>query len=260
MHLIFRIFCSLSIFAASVCFADDRANPNELFSQANQAFEAANYPQAISLYNQLVENQKSSANLYLNLGTAHFRNGSPGQAALWFRRADHLRPGMPEVRYNLEYLQRHLGSHSFSGEVSQKLLLRVSPKLLSWAAWGFGWLALFSLLAVLFWRRRSLKPLLVVVMIFTATISAFLFWSKNYRFEKLAPHNFATVTDSLSKAMVAPIPDSEPVIDLPEGSEVKIVENTGPWLYVAIPGDFIGWVHHSAVEPNWPLPELEPQN
>ena len=30
-----------------------------------------------------------------------------------------------------------------------------------------------------------------------------------------------------------------------------------PWLYASIPGDLVGWVHHSSIEKNWPIPDRE---
>ncbi len=48
--------------------------------------------------------------------------------------------------------------------------------------------------------------------------------------------------------------DSAPVISLPEGSEVRIIQDTGPWIYALIPGNMVGWIHHTSVEKNWPIP------
>lgn len=228
--------------------------PQQLIEEANAAFEAGEFPLAIDLYSQIVAQKQASATLFINLGSAHYHNGSPGKAALWYRRADHLKSDLPEVEHNLDVLKQNLGHHAFNTEPWHDWLSKVPENLIKCIAWACLWIALLIVLALLFSKRVSIKPMLVVFFIFFVTISITTFYLQNYRTNHLDPTNFATVTDAQSKAMVSPAPDSEPIIDLPEGSEVKIIEDTGPWLYVSIPGEHLGWVHHSSVEQNWPIP------
>ena len=234
-----------------------RANtaPDDTFQQANSAFESKDYGKAISLYESLVRKSYAADSLYLNLGTAHYRNGSPGRAALWYRRAACLNPGMAEIRQNFEFLRRQLGILEFAGDQWRQTLLRRSPALLGWGAWLLFWASLFIVGSLFFGKNLQSKPLLVVLLIFAAIGSAGFFWIGNYRAKHLAPENFATVVVPGTSALAAPAPDSAAVIALPEGSEVRILQDTGPWLYAEVPGKLVGWVHHTSVEKNWPIPE-----
>lgn len=244
----------MSVEDLKTAFRADREAVRRVYDAANRAFENKNYGEAVDLYQLLVTGEQASDSLYLNLGTAHFRNGSPGVAALWFRRATHVKPGIPEVRQNFEFLRRQQGLLEFGAAEWQRFLLRLSPGLLSWAAWIPLWMTLFSLLFVIFGSRLTIKPLLIAAAFFAATGSAAFFGLGWYRAKHLAPENFATVVEKGTSALTAPAPDSDPVVSLPEGSEIRVIQDTGPWIYASIPGDVVGWVHHSSIERNWPIP------
>ncbi len=232
------------------------SDPDAIYRRASVAYESGNYNEAVSLYLSLVSGDFASDTLYLNLGTAYFRAGSPGKAALWFRRAAHLNPSMPEIRQNFEFLRRSLGLLEFADAGWQRFLLRLAPAPLRWAAWVFLWAALFALYgAVGFARWRNRRSLLVAGAILATALSAGLFWVTDYRADRLAPANFATVVAPGTAALVSPAPDAAAVISLPEGSELRVLEDTGPWLYAAVPGGVVGWVHHGSIERNWPIPE-----
>ncbi|MDF1755267.1 MAG: hypothetical protein P1U89_20930 [Verrucomicrobiales bacterium] len=246
-------FSKLSPAALQKAFESDKSLINQVYEEGNIAFEKGNFSDAIQLYQLLVAGGQSSDSLYLNLGTAYFRNGSPGTAALWFRRASLLTPEMPEVRQNFEFLRRQQGLLEFSAAEWQQMLLRISPVSLQWAFWLSLWGALFSLLWLFLGKRRTFKPLYWVTLFFGGVFSIGFFWLASYRENQLAPRNFATVIVGETSALVSPAPDSDPIIGLPEGSEIRILEDTGPWIYASIPGDLVGWVHHTSIEKNWPI-------
>ncbi len=233
----------------------DPSTGGRLFARANAAFESDDFAKAVLYYETLVRGGKASETLYLNLGTAHFRNGSPGRAVLWFRRASLLNPDSPEVRQNFKFLSMQLGMLSFSDGEWQQRLLAMSPTALTWFACLCLWLVALAVLAICSGFRPQLRPAYYLVAFFSLCASVTLFWLLDYRTDRLDPVRYATIIEPDTSALVAPAPDSAPVIALPVGSEVFIVEDTGPWIYASIPGDLIGWVHHSAIEQNWPLPE-----
>lgn len=248
----------------------DRPIPvKTIFDEANAAYEANNFNRSTELYQRAVSEGYAADLLYLNLGTSHFRNGSPGKAALWYRRAAHINPSLPDIQQNFEYLRSSQGILEFGTKTWEQTLRRVSPLLLIWIAWLSLWVTLFCLLVFFLTKRRRVKPILVLISCFAIANTIFFFAIGYYRKFELAPSNFATVIDAESSAYSAPAPlniqeathnnqQQQIIIQLPEGSEVKILENTGPWFLVLIPEstdrNLVGWVHHSSIEPNWPIP------
>jgi len=260
-HGFWGLVSALLLFLASIAAADDSSlkvdvlgERDDVYRNANAAFESNLYPQAIEYYEKLVSENHVADSLYLNLGASHYRHGSPGRAALWFKRALHLNPAMPEVRQNFEFLRRQLGLLEFAEQGWEKLLLRLPLSLFRWTGSLFIWLALLSLLATVFGKKNTVKPLLIIGLIFSLSVATLTFGLGRYRTAHLAPENFATVVVPESSALVAPAPDSAPVISLPEGSEVRIIQDTGPWIYALIPGNMVGWIHHTSIEKNWPIP------
>ena len=49
-------------------------------------------------------------------------------------------------------------------------------------------------------------------------------------------------------ARFAPAESSKAVGEIPEGSEVRILDAGGPWTYVEIPGGARGWIDRAALE------------
>lgn len=225
----------------------------EIYRKASEAFETGDFKEAIRGYQSLVDGSLSSPDLYFNLGTAHYRNGSPGHAALWFRRATLANPGMPEVAQNFEFLRRQQGFLEFAESDWERFLLGLHPAQLQWSGWILFWSGLFLLVANFLFRLRPLAPLMIGLGSVAIACSICVFSIGHFRASQVAPDNFATVIVSDTSALVAPAPDSAPVIALPAGSEVRILQNTGPWLYASIPGNLTGWIHHTSVEPNWPI-------
>ena len=69
-----------------------------LGQQADSAYNAENYPEAISLYKQSIEREGRSDDIYYNLGNAYYRADKPGMAVLNYdARCDStLQTRMPE--------------------------------------------------------------------------------------------------------------------------------------------------------------------
>jgi hypothetical protein len=74
-----------------------------------------------------------------------------------------------------------------------------------------------------------------------------------YRSTNLAVENFATVLSAETDAFTSPTPDAKKVIDLPPGSEVRLLQRSDKWSYVEIPGDLRGWVRSDTIAPVWPI-------
>ena len=74
-------------------------------ADADSAYNAKEYAKAISIYNELIEENGTSAPVLFNLGSAYYQAGDYGQAMLNYLRARRLDPGNEEINANLRYLQ-----------------------------------------------------------------------------------------------------------------------------------------------------------
>ena len=80
--------------------------PGEAFVNANAAYEAGRFSEAIELYRRLQDSGVESGHLYYNLGNAYLRNGELGQAVASFRRSLIFQPRDQDVRANLEFARK----------------------------------------------------------------------------------------------------------------------------------------------------------
>lgn len=226
----------------------------EVFSSANADFEKGDLEQAELKYESLVENGLVSADLYFNLGTTQYRLEKPGEALLWFRRAQIIEPNAPEIPQNIEFLKNKIGFLEF-GDTGLGSLLRTLPSGIGkWLGSTLLWLGAIAMISpfCLPSLREKLSGYLVLGIVFLM-FGYVSFRLDRYEETRVAPHNFATVIASGAKALTAPSPASKAVIDLPPGSEVRIIQQTGQWRYVDIPGELRGWVRAEQIEPVWPV-------
>ncbi len=225
------------------------------FAEANQLFEAGDPAAASSAYESLVEQGHLSAELLYNLGATKHRLGQSGEGALWMRRALVLEPGMPEAGQSLAFLRSHLAFFEFAERPLDRFLGSLPPAFGPWSVslcvWG-GLVALAS--AFLVPRLRPNRSALAALGIALLAVALAAFLASRHRREHLAVENFATVVLPETAALAAPAADAKPVVELPPGSEVRLLQAAGPWSYVDIPGELRGWVRSEAVVPVWPIP------
>ena len=118
-----------------------------------------------------------------------------------------------------------------------------------------GWLGVLLLAAaVCLPRFRSFRPGLFVGGAFFLALAGAGFYGLHAWESRLDLPNQAVIVAKNSLARSGPVPDAEPIIELPPGSAVRVVRSRGPWQYVDIPGGLRGWVHGSELEVIWPMP------
>ncbi|MCF6313555.1 MAG: tetratricopeptide repeat protein [Verrucomicrobiales bacterium] len=223
------------------------------YQKGNALYEAGKYQQAGKKYLDSFEQGLHSEELFYNLGNSFFKQENYGEASLWYRRALVLNPHMPEPRQNLRALKNRVGLLEFENKGYLKLLSHFRDNELISTLTLCIWIALLSLAAALWVNKlRPWRALLISVSILFALISvASILALKRYR-QEVSPDNRAVITSANAVAQTAPVPDAKTVIELPPGSEVRIVTDSGPWQYIDIPGGIRGWVRSEALNLLWP--------
>ena len=228
------------------------------YEKANSAYQDEKYDQAARLYQKSLQQGQISEELFYNLGNTYFKQQNYGDAALWYRRALVLTPRMPEPRQNLRTLKKRVGLLDFELKGVDQIISHFRESELIYLFTGGTWIALLCLGALLFIKSfRPWRSLFVIATcLFAALAAASFFGLKTFR-NRIAIDHRAVITAPDAIAQTSPVPDAKTVIELPPGSEVRIVTDGGPWQYIDIPGELRGWVRSNAVTPLWPptLPE-----
>ena len=222
-------------------------------AKAVEAYEAARYDEAIASWLQVAPYDALSADTLYNIGNACYRAGSPGHAALYYRRALARDAGHAEARQNLRFIERKHGSITVRRPDYQYALARIP--LDGWKAmvWSALWLCLMAALAFPATRRGSKWRVAAgFAWVFGPLLLAcgwlgWRYFPNDAEFAPPARQAVIVVPDAVLHADAART--SPEVIDAPPGSLCEVVRESGRWCYVSFATRTRGWVNRDAIEP-----------
>lgn len=248
------------IFIATLGLGAPAARAADVATQAQEAYDAAKYDEAIQLWLEAGTYQELSADTLYNVGNACYRSGSPGQAALYYHRALVRDSSHQEARQNLRFLERKYGAITVQRPDYQFALAKFP--LTAWKSVFWGGLWLCGLALLVFPATRPTARLRVVAVgalvigpvVISIGMLGWRYFPNDAEFaavekqaviiaEKVALHTDAART-------------SPEVIDAPPGSLCEVITESGRWAYVAFATKTRGWVPMESIEKV--LPEKPP--
>lgn len=235
----------------------------QVYQQAREALEKGKYTQAQYLGEALTKRNPPalSAGVFTLIGHARYRQNDLGRAGLWYQRAQLLDPANPEVRQNLRHLDEKVRPFLFHehSPLAEWSLVASKNTWITVAAAGV-WLVLLAVLwAVLASGRKS------GVVTWVLVCAGILLFIPSATFAAVRPAPEARVKDVMVitgtdvSAYTAATVTSGSVIDLPPGSQVRLLEKRGAWSYVQIPSGeepLRGWVETATYTPLWPWSDV----
>jgi Tetratricopeptide repeat/Bacterial SH3 domain len=235
-----RALCLMASSVGMAIFAT-LALAESSFEKGNTAFEAGDYAEAVKAYEASIQEGVSGANVYFNLGNANLRAGEKGRAVLNYQRALALRPGHPEAIANLAYVQRSLNLPAAPATAWSQFVEWMGVDAVAIVAAIGAWVVLAGLVALLGpWPQPALGWSLV--MTGGAPLIAGLFLLYGLRGGARDPGRAIVVSDNGTKAHYAPADNSREVQVLPAGTEIRLLQDRGSWIYVEVAGGLRGWV------------------
>lgn len=222
-------------------------NPGEIFREANALYQAANYSEAASLYESLLDRGfKNSAVLY-NLGNAYFKENRLGLAILHYERARGLEPRNPDNLANLRYASSLL---EYRIEDKRNWYHRALEAVLRFftveeigilflglgASFWAGWVCLLYGQKGTPWGWR-MKTLLVFFLL------AFGLWLL-----KEIPIREAVVLKPQASVRYGPSHKDQVAFRLAEGMKVGLQKKLESWSRVTLPNGETGWIFEEEIE------------
>ena len=241
------------IFAAVTLLGSPIARSAETSKDpALAAYEAARYDEAIQLWlNAGDYNQLSPDTLY-NIGNACYRLGSPGHAALYYRRALVRDPGHRESRQNLRFIERKCGAITVHRPEYQYALAKVPLSIWQGGVWTGVWLC--GLAALVFPATRSgakIRIAAICALILGPLVAAggYLGWHYFPNDAEFAPFSAQAVIVADQTVIRSDASRTSPeVIDAPTGSLCEVIRVAGDWSYISFATQTRGWVLTTAIE------------
>lgn len=227
-----------------------------LFDEGNRLYQQGDYAAAAESYSAVVEGGFESAEVYYNLGNAHFRLGDVAHAVLNYERAALLDPANEDVQANLALVTRMLQD-------------RIEPLPRFWVLSVFEWwMALVP--------RGWLEALVAVcyIVLGSTTVALVLDRSGRRRAAALRRIAYAGAVGTVvlggtlltreagwalpeqaivmaGEARVLSAPSEEgglTVFTLHEGTKVRIDRRSGEWAEIVLADGKVGWLPLEALE------------
>ncbi len=245
-----RILTILFLSLATSLHAQD---PAALMKQGNEAFKNADYTQAASSYEAILNAGYENADLYYNLGNAYYRLEEFGQAVLNYERALRLKPNFRDARQNLELVQSK--TEDQITPLPEFFLAKWAKSFIGWfspAGWRVVLLIILALLGALLvffflcndyrWRKNSLIGSILATCLLLIAIAAAIASSASFNH-----HDKAVVTEPMIVVKGSPETSSIDKLVLHEGTELDIEETLGDWHKVRIADGNTGWVQSDEI-------------
>ena len=241
MRLAARI-AALWIVVAGLLCTRALAGPDGEFAVANRAFAEGDFPAALRAYERSLA-AELHANALCNLGNTCFRLGKPGPAALCYERALVLQPRQPDAATNLRLTREKSGARLLDQPWWEKVLTWFSPGTSAAIALGTAWF--FTLAAAsLAWRKKYGAAFWSAGfgVLIAAGFGAAIYWETGERGQ------IGIVIAERATVHPEPAEHSKPGESLPGGSQVRVIGESGGWVYCLLPGGQRGWLPAASVE------------
>jgi tetratricopeptide (TPR) repeat protein len=238
------------------------ARAADIAAQAQEAYDAAKYDEALKLWFSAGTYDQLSADTLYNIGNASYRSGSPGQAALYYRRALARDSGHQEARQNLRFLERKYGSIVVQRPEYQYALAKFP--LSTWQAvfWTGVWICALALLVFPATRPGARVRVVAVAALVLGPVlisAGVLGWRYFPSDAEFAPLSRQAVIIAEKTTLHTDAARTAPeVIDAPPGSLCEIITESGRWAYVAFATKTRGWVPIESIEKIIPDKTPEP--
>ena len=235
----------LLIMVSAVGDTSAQITVDEAIQQAESAYNAGDYRTAATLYQDLVNNQFVSFEIYYNLGSAYYELGLLGDALVNYRRAQLINPrhgqlNMMIVRIRSERVDFQgdeaalLDALATTSETSFRLSEIGWTVLVLWSGW-FVMLTLWVLRAK--WRNQLLYPLVIVGALLLVGLSLLL-----PRLYVMEQRPGAVVIELTAPVMSGPGEGYLEIMQLFSAAEMRILDEEGDWIKFILPDGRRGWI------------------
>lgn len=250
--IIYILLIALSI--NSTTAQNTNADKQSKWEQANKLYQNDEYTTAILLYEELLNADQHSAQIYYNLGNAYFKNNNLGKAILNYNRALLLDPSDEDIQHNLMIANaRTIDKIEPTPQFFIKTWLVDFGGIFSSDTWAILSLVFLgtTLFGVTLWLISTTLPIrklgfycaLISVVI---TITSVIYSQSAYN--KQTSQSQAIIMNSGAPVKSSPSASGKDLFLLHEGTKVEILNTMDHWDEIVLEDGNKGWIQQSALE------------
>lgn len=226
---------------------------NVSFDKANTLYNNGDYAAAISLYEQILEDNQHSSELYFNLANCYYKLNMVGPSIYFYEKALLLEPNDSDIINNLGFARKmtidnineipKLGLVKFTSAIINRL------KADQWAVVCVSLMMFFVLFFITYYltEKTRLKRLFFVLegLVLILLIVSFGLMTKKVKLEQDIKHAIIFSQEVALKS--DPNPRSETVFLLHEGTKIQLLQSfSDSWTKIQLKDGKIGWLPNSA--------------
>jgi tetratricopeptide (TPR) repeat protein len=225
-----------------------------LFKQANDEYVKAQYQQAISTYQQILNDGCHSEAVYFNLGNAYFKIGDVPSALLNYEKAHKLAPGDEDVKFNIYFANSKTSDkvepapEFFATRWWHNIILHFSIRTLSVLSIllliaGSGLFVLYQFANIVFLKKAAFY--LGMLLLLAGILAVFITNRQSHYFND---YRQAIIFSGSVNIRSAPVDEGVTLFVLHEGTKVSILDNSNGWLKIQLANGTEGWIHETDIK------------
>lgn len=230
------------------------AQNTDIFNKATEAYNKGEYEIAIANYNEILETGQHSAELYFNLGNAHYKLNQIAPSIYNYEKALLLSPNDNEIKNNLSYAQNMtIDAIEKLPETGLAKIYKTITGIMSFDQWSYTaviFMLLFVILYIAFYffnyaTKKRIAFIGSITSLFISIISAVLAFIQFNDFNLERP---AIVFANEVQIKAEPNKRSEQIFILHEGTKVNVLEELNEWNKIKIIDGKTGWVSSESIK------------
>ncbi|WP_406685195.1 tetratricopeptide repeat protein [Seonamhaeicola sp. MEBiC1930] len=224
------------------------AQNKSLFEEANTFYNDGKYAEAIDRYNAILETNQHSAELYYNLGNAHYKLNHIAPSIFYYEKALKLNPNDSDIENNIAFARNMtIDAIEVIPETGFSKFVKNITNGLSFDNWAKVSIAMVFCFVILFLMYYFAYATLTKRLAFLGSLTALFLVcvTLGFAFHKFnidKKDNPAIVFVQETKVKSDPNLRSEEAFRLHEGTKVQVVDEYKNWSKIQLSDGKTGWL------------------
>jgi len=245
-----KVFTVLFIFLTLNTFA----NPQNQLKIANDFYANGKYEEAIVKYQEILDADNVSTDIYYNLGNCFYKTKNVPNAILNYEKALKLKPDNEDALFNLSMANKLTVDKIdrlpalFIGNTWRNLI--TSKTVDNWAFYTVGliFLALLFFVVYLLMQQAIIKKSSFYAGVLFLGLSLFTFLMASQHNGIVKQSSEAIIFAPTITIQSEPNGNSESLFTLHEGTKVTLLEASSEWSKIKLPNGNVGWIKSEDIE------------
>lgn len=229
-------------------------NYEQKFKEANNLFSQNKFEDALILFQEIINEDYASADLFYNTANTYYRLNSIGESIYYYEKAIQLSPDNEDYMYNLELTNLRVKNKP---EILPKtaLVSFIEDIIYIGSAtfWAFIGISLFVLFLLVFFlyiksqtsRRKKIYFLTSMIILFVS-LSAMFFMQ--YQTSILNSDTEAIIITEETEARSSPDETASVLFSVYEGFKIEVEDKSGVWCEIKLTDGKKAWIKEEHIK------------